>query len=88
MSAGRSRRARFQRLGAGARGGDAVAALRQMIGDERDDVGLVVDHEDALSAGAANRVNGSLRLKSPRDLGDDHLDRDGLCPPRGTITSA
>ncbi len=42
----------LQRLGPGRCGGHAVAALREMVRDESDDVLLVVDHEHALSAGS------------------------------------
>ena len=94
MSAGRSCRAAVERVGAGRRGGDAVAGFDEVVRDERDDVRLVVDDEDALAGdGAAGRRSSvpavRARLRAALDVGDDHVDRrSALWPPRGTITSA
>ena len=96
MSAGRSCRAAVERVGSGGRGGDAVAGFDEVIGDEGDDVRLVVDDEHALAGDVVGRqrspvASASRARRAARRrwiLATIISMAMVLCPPRGTITSA
>ena len=91
MSAGRSCRAAVERVRPGGRRRDAIAGFDEVVGDEGDDVRLVVDDEDALAGDCrAATVTTAARAFARRRwiLATIISMAMALCPPRGTITSA
>jgi hypothetical protein len=59
-----------------------------VVGDERDDVGFVVDDQHALAARSRRRRHASVGWSRRTILATIISIATGLCPPRGTIRSA
>ena len=60
----------LERVGPGAGGGDPEARLGQVVGDQRGDVGLVVDDENAVRHAASSRGSSACRWGAlPRAVG-------------------
>ena len=79
-----------ERVGSRRGGEHAIARLREMIDDERDDVRLVVDDEHALARGRRRRrrAHGAAPASRRAIASTSRSTATVLCPPRGTMTSA
>ena len=71
-----------ERVGPGRGGRHAVAGLREVVHDERDDIRLVVDDEHAFARrGRRRRRAHRRRRREPaRDRADEQVDRDRVVP--------
>src|SRR6185437_7318343 len=80
---------RREGVGTGRRRRDAIPGLDEVERDEGDDVGLVVDDENALTRrpGVRHRLGGACASRR-WILATIISIATGLWPPRGTITSA